>query len=404
MAAEGSRRCFKTAGQIYYGDVQELEDGTCLRHGLGLQIITAETVTGETVIWGRYQGAWRKGQMTGSGVYRWSDGSVYEGCWLNGRPHGHGRLTWPEGSVYDGSWLEGEMHGQGTMLCGFDKLELHGTFYRNCLRDHRREWVDQVKQRDIYRLEHLSIGSFPEARPSVSRCQVHELRDKLTAIMQEPPHLIPLVIATQSCCVEAGCSPAPLGCLERMDGGCTGETSIHIGHAASEKLRKREHRPLFRNAIQAALLESRPLTLIWGDDAARPDGNPQETPQEQDVESVDPVPDSWSLNNFFEPLVLPPDIFDLQHFHGSGMADEFLPAEKQGLVPKPPVKAEGDSEDATPAHPPIVPPPVVHLLRLALVSMKTIPDSASDEMVCAHAIRRFSASIPLHRVSILVVS
>eukprot|EP00931_Biecheleriopsis_adriatica_P116705 TRINITY_DN92313_c0_g1_i1.p1 TRINITY_DN92313_c0_g1~~TRINITY_DN92313_c0_g1_i1.p1 ORF type:complete len:441 (-),score=93.84 TRINITY_DN92313_c0_g1_i1:224-1546(-) len=433
MASSGKRRCFKTAGQIYYGDVEEHADGRCVRHGLGLHIVTAVTVTGDQVVWGRYQGAWKQGKMTGSGVYRWSDGSVYEGNFVDGQLHGHGRLTWPEGSVYDGMWHNGEMHGQGTFTCGFDKLENHGIFWRNCLKDHTQKWVDQVKQREAFRQAHLKIGSYPAEKIHlhVSRCSSDELRAKVLSVLQEPPYLMPLIVPTRSCTVEPapGRSAAPLGILEAHDYGCTLDSTIHLGHAAAEQKRKRDISPLFRNAMRTALLEARLLTLVWGDDTKE---NPQDdqaawgapdgtTVADWGAISVDPVPEAWSLNNFFSPLVLPTDIFDFRHFHGSGMADSFLPEDQAGLVArkaeaakpksrlpsKESVASKGSKapdEEPQAAHPPMDPPPRVHTLQMALMSMKRIPDDASDDAVRQHVIRRFSAAMPLHRVAVIVVS
>lgn len=409
MAGKGNRRCFRNEGQIYYGEVREREDGTCVRHGLGLQIVTAETVTGETVVWGRYQGAWRQDQMTGSGVYRWSDGSVYEGCFVNRQPHGHGRLTWPEGSSYDGDWRTGEMHGQGTFTNGYDKLEVHGFFWRNCIRDHQQKWVDQVKLRESLRLNHLKIGSYPPESVTlpIHRCAPEELLDKVNQVLREPPFLIPLIIAESTCVAGPGVSAAPLGYLEEGKLGCTANTVVHLEYAAREKQRKRNHKPFFRDAIQASLLQSRPFALIWGDE---PPNDPYDS--FWDAADSEPVPKDWSLANFFEDLVLPLDIFNLQHFHGSGMADGFLPSDKRGLVRRektevtePVEEADETPEGETPeaACPAMLPPPVIHLLRVALVSMQKLPSSVRDEAVRTHVIRRFSACVPLHRICVIVV-
>ncbi|CAE8589481.1 unnamed protein product, partial [Polarella glacialis] len=299
--ADGKRRCFRNAGQVYYGDVEEAEDGSCTRHGLGLQIITAETVTADSVVWGRYQGAWKQGSMTGSGVYRWSDGSVYEGHFLDGRLHGHGRLTWPEGSIYDGSWLEGEMHGQGTFTCGFDRLESHGIFRRNCLKQHDGTWLDLMKLRKAKRLAQLEIGAVPqsEVQMPVSRCTPDELQACMSNVLRQPPYLIPLILASESCLGHepSSGSAAPLCFLEADKLGCTAATTVHLAFAAAEKHRKRDYAPHFRTAIREALLTSRTLALVFGDEGGP--GNPQ------DEEDVKAAPEEWSLAHFFHRLTLP---------------------------------------------------------------------------------------------------
>lgn len=402
MVAEGAgkRRCFRSFGQVYYGDVEEDQDGSCTRHGQGLQIITAETVTGECVTWGRYQGTWAHGAITGSGIYRWSDGSVYEGCFLNGKPHGHGRLSWPEGSVYDGSWIEGELHGQGTFYCGFGKLESHGVFRRNCQLQHDGTWVDVVRRRDQRRLASLQIGAVPEKEVdfAVLRCTANDVHSCVDDVLRRPPYLIPLVVATASCSSSGkSSSPSPLWCLEEGEHGCSAATTVHLAHAADQQRRKRDFAPRFRSAIREALLTSRAFGLVFGDDAHP--GNPQE-------DEVEPAPATWSLGHFFDRLALPLDIFDLRNFHGSGMADLFLPSEKKGLhtgdLPNK-VHSDGDEEHEA-AHPAMSPPPTIHLLQVVLVSLKPLADGLSDEAVRDHIIRRFAAILPLHRVSIIVVS
>eukprot|EP00933_Yihiella_yeosuensis_P026492 TRINITY_DN20578_c0_g2_i1.p1 TRINITY_DN20578_c0_g2~~TRINITY_DN20578_c0_g2_i1.p1 ORF type:complete len:397 (-),score=70.01 TRINITY_DN20578_c0_g2_i1:220-1410(-) len=394
MTEVGGRRCFRSSGQIYFGDVDEKEDGSCIRHGLGLQIVTAETVKGENVVWGRYQGSWKKDAITGSGVYRWSDGSVYEGCFLNGRPHGHGRLKWPDGSSYDGSWYDGELHGQGTFVCGYDGIESHGIFRRNCLRQHDGTWLDLVRRREERRVLSLSIGADMEVSLPIQRCTPQEVHACVEDVLRQPPYMVPLVLATTSCPAASGGSAAPLWCLEAAENGCTAATTVHLSHAADLKQRQRDFAPVFRDAIREALLTYRPLGLVFGDDA---------NPQDEDADG--PAPKNWSLREFFDRLTLPLDIFDLRHFHGSGMADLFLPLEKQGLVGKPaPQEAAGeDDEEPTPAHPPLLLPPTLNLLNVALVSLKRISDEG-DDSVRKHVRGRFSAMAPLHRLSIIVVS
>ena len=298
--------------------VEELEDGTCLRHGLGLQLFTARPPRAEgeeeTIVYGRYQGAWKKGRITGSGTYHWSDGTVYEGYFQDGCPHGYGRIRWPEGTVYDGDWNGGEMHGQGTYICGFQNLESHGIFWRNCLRNHAGQWVSKVQEREDLRQQHLRINAYPSTGYviPVVRCGGKDILSKAIQMSQEPPYLVPFLVATQS--FDGGpdaslTSPPPLCCAETETGsalGSTFQTSIHIAHVAVEKRRMRHTDPLFQKAIQTALLERRPFSLIWGED-----DKPQALYDHQleiptdiwDLENAQAVPQDWSLNYFFDKLV-----------------------------------------------------------------------------------------------------
>jgi len=414
----GVKRCFRNGGQIYFGEVEEAADGTCLRHGLGLQLFTArppetaEDGQAPDILHGRYQGAWRKGQLTGSGVYHWSDGTVYEGYFLDGRPHGYGRIKWPEGTVYDGDWNGGEMHGQGTYICGFTNLESHGIFWHNCLRNHAGQWVNKVQEREALRQQHLKINAYPSTSyfMPVIRCRGKEILSKALSMSQEPPFLVPFLLAKQS--YSAGpevslTSPPPLCCAEAdIPGarGCTFGTSIHISHVAAEKRRVRHTDPLFQKAIQTALVESRPFALIWPDDEkpASPFSNHQlEVPVDiWDLENAHAVPKEWCLDYFFDKLVLPTDIFDPPHFQCSSLADAFLPeSEVQSAFSR---DACWSKDTKEPAHPEMQPPPVLHTLRTLLISLRKVPNGAEDESIRKHMLSRFGSAVPLHRIAVLV--
>lgn len=183
---------------------------------------------------------------------------------MDGCPHGHGRIQWPEGTVYDGNWNFGELHGQGTFICGYRHVESHGIFWRNCLRDHNGHWINKIKQREELRQQHLKINAYPTNRfvIPVHFCSTSELLEQALAVSQQPPHLIPFLLATHS---TTGRAP-PLDFVEDTDLGCSVESTVHIGYAAAEKIRARDTDSLFQKAIGTALREARPFTLIWGDD------------------------------------------------------------------------------------------------------------------------------------------
>lgn len=403
----GGRRCFQTAGQIYFGDVEEADDGTCARHGLGMQIITAATVSGEKVIWGRYKGAWRQDRMTGTGSYRWSDGTAYEGGLLDGRPHGNGKLTWPEGSSYEGAWADGEMTGQGSFYSAYDGFAVHGSFVRNCTRMHDGTWVDVARRREQSRAARLRIGALPppsaggpptadESELPVFFCTPDEVCERAIAALRTPPFRVPLIIADDSCPEVGGSfgSRAPLWCLEQGEYGCSPSTTVHLLHAAAEKRRRRDYAQIFRGAIREALESYRPFCLVFGSDPGET-GNPQDGA----------LPAAFSLNEFLDPTSLPPDLFDLQRLHSSGAAEAFLSPEKRGL-PSREVPASGEeAEDGDVApHPPMLAPPVLYLLRFAMVSLQRISSDLDEEAIRAHISTRFSEHVPLHRASVLVVS
>ncbi len=61
-----------------------------------------------------YQGEIKNGLKSGSGVYRWSDGSKYEGQWFNDCEYGYGLKEYANGDSYLGEWKDGLFHGNGT--------------------------------------------------------------------------------------------------------------------------------------------------------------------------------------------------------------------------------------------------------------------------------------------------
>lgn len=63
----------------------------------------------------RYAGEWKQGEMNGHGVFSIGD-SVYEGEFQNGEIEGTGLRRWPDGSSYSGQFHRGEMHGEGVFL------------------------------------------------------------------------------------------------------------------------------------------------------------------------------------------------------------------------------------------------------------------------------------------------
>lgn len=422
IAGDGSKRCFRNAGQIYYGEVIESEAGDAVRHGFGRHLVTATTVNGASVTLGRYEGAWRQGKMTGTGVYRWMDGSVYSGFFVDGRPHGHGELKWSEGSEYDGAWRDGEMDGQGRFYDAFNGIAVQGFFKRNCFRRHDGTWTDMRAQRERHRSSWLHIGAVglsPEAKTRVTlRCAPDALASHVAAALSD--NLVPFVLPGAGCpasnpgssdCKGSRQGQAPMWCLEgdAFEGqGCTPETTVHVSYVAAERRRNRDHSDIFREALCKALMTCRPFALVFGDGGANP----------QDGESPPP---SWQLPTHLGESSLPPDLFDLMHFHASGAAERFLPAEKRAAATKastataapalPPVVATPDpgeqggepgEEAAVPTIPPTA-PPLVYLLRFVLVSLRRLPPGAGPEDVRTHLAKRFGEHVPLHRVAAIVV-
>merc|ERR1711948_132857 len=111
-----------------------------------------------------------------------------------------------------------------------------------------------------------------------------------------------------------------------------------------------------------------------------------------------PLPAAFSLDEFFEPTSLPLDLFDLQHLHNSGASEKFLPAEKRGMRSSSGSVQGSSRETGTgngdcsgcPPHPPMLAPPVLHLLRFAMVSLQRLPCGLEEDAVRERVTRRFA--------------
>lgn len=408
-------RCFQNGGQIYYGECVERLDGI-LRHGHGRQIVTAVTVTGDRVTLENYEGRWQNDEMTGPGIYRWSDGSSYDGVLLNGRPQGHGKMLWPEGSFYDGLWIDGEMSGQGTFYDAFQREEVHGVFHRNFLKT-GGTWVNVRQQRRLHRQAWLEgVGVAADLQP-LARCSVENLGASVSAVLRSGR--VPLILT------DSDKADAPLCWLEQLQCGATADTTVHIAHAAAEKVRQRDYQKLFSAAIREAVISFRPFAVVFA--SSKGDGQ---------------LPSSWALSEFFDAHSFPVDLFDLDNFHAAGCVEHFLPPEKRSamrpslepavrqelvvssLEPEvseskaPDPKAQKGVKNKAPApvnevsevvEPTLTAcantflPPLVFLLRFVLVWLERL-EEVSDDAVRAHVADRFSGHVPLHRVSLVVVS
>jgi hypothetical protein len=402
------KKCLKHAGQIYYGDCIYGPYGQLIRQGYGRQVNTAQTVTGESVTLGVYEGYWDGDTMTGGGVYRWSDGSCYEGSFSNGQMHGYGKFTWPEGSVYDGTWQFNEMRGQGRFDSGFDGDFSQGHFHRNCFRQYDGRWFDVYRVREQLRAAKLKIQSTLDPRTvPVMQCPAdHQaIMGKCHEALLR--NLVPFVFADAT----AGGSPLPF--LEDGDRGLNAKTTLHVSYAAQSKRRQHDYQQLFTNAIQEALLSYRPFALVFGDT----DGNPQAGSE------GDAVPATWKLSEFFNRHSFPPELFDLKLFHGRGRAHSFLPRDKldtllptmpahpdaqvldaeQEAVEEPTGDPPADGTTETPAKPPQMTPPTAYLLRFLLVSLRQLEGGLSPQEIRERVVRRYVEHVPLHRAAIIVI-
>ena len=79
-----------------------LED---LKHGKGrLELLKDGNI---------YEGEFKRGEMTGKGIYLWRNKQRYEGDFVNGIKHGKGIYIWPDGFEYNGEYVNGIREGRG---------------------------------------------------------------------------------------------------------------------------------------------------------------------------------------------------------------------------------------------------------------------------------------------------
>ena len=60
-----------------------------------------------------YEGEFKRGEITGKGLYKWANKQQYEGDFVNGIKHGKGFYKWPDGIEYEGDYNNGIREGRG---------------------------------------------------------------------------------------------------------------------------------------------------------------------------------------------------------------------------------------------------------------------------------------------------
>lgn len=85
----------------YSGDFVDNE-----KHGNGI----IEFVENEEL----YEGEFNQNEITGKGLYIWSNKNTYKGDFVKGIKQGKGKYKWPDGTEYEGDYNNGEREGYGT--------------------------------------------------------------------------------------------------------------------------------------------------------------------------------------------------------------------------------------------------------------------------------------------------
>lgn len=368
-------KCFRTGSKIFHGACKQgyqERKGTFVRHGFGFQVDAAVAPAGrdedgelryEVVVLATYEGHWAEDAMTGTGKYKWSDGSSYEGTLVDGQMHGsRGRYEWPDGSAYEGPWEWGKMHGQGGRLDSkFDGscLGPSSRFYRNCFQSRDLAWVDIMAKMQQEERQRILRGD-PQAL-TVRRCVCAEalgdrskqrqlLQSALTGVLSDG--LVPFVVAEESL------GASVLEFLKNANSTDNASEYVSVRLAAIAKRRARDYHSFFYDAIQSSLRSGTNFVMVFEDDA---EGCEMVRDEQSDWLSRLPatgtassaLPNEWRLDRFYDPNVFPVEIFHPPLFNGRGKAKLFLPELTQPSRPavgeKPPVDAMPEPAERPPS-------------------------------------------------------
>jgi len=379
------QKCFQRAGQLYYGScIAAQGEGSFVRQGFGCLVATAKTASGESVPLGSYEGNWDNDKMHGNGTYKWPDGSCYEGGFIAGQMDGFGRFQWPEGSVYEGTWVKGQMTGQGRFDSRFDGGFLQGRYHRDCYQGTGGKWTNVHEEHRAEERKLILSGSTDNI--SILHCDHNCSGQELLAVIASihSQGYVPFLVADSS----SSCSPC-------SKVGASDAVSIRMAEVATAKKRHRDYKSFLYASLQDALTQDKMLHINFED------------------KDFQEVPTSWSLDNFFDSMSFPVEVFHNKFFNTRGMAYHFLPAELRqkpsaaaGLV-KDIGSAVAESAQAVDA--PDSPPPSeqqeprVYLLRSILSAEMRLPSGLEDGAVREHLIQRYSTYFPLHRTSIVLL-
>eukprot|EP00397_Hematodinium_sp_SG-2012_P053258 GEMP01063468.1.p1 GENE.GEMP01063468.1~~GEMP01063468.1.p1 ORF type:complete len:356 (+),score=48.25 GEMP01063468.1:51-1118(+) len=337
------KKCFRSANELFYGHVKRHpeKENAWIRHGMGKLLATKGTDEEGRVIISTYEGWFEEDKISGNGVYTFQDGSVYHGDLVDGIVHGNGRMTWPDESVYEGSWVNGEMQGQGRFVAEKGEF-MEGEFQRNRF-FYRGVWTDIIEDVIRYRETDALLASGQTQSPVIF-CLPDEtnLHETIEVVLQRD-NLIPFIIADS----ETG-NPTQF----------VGENVLHLGHAVACRRRHQDYKKLFSSGIERAFKEKSLFSIIFAEEEGK-------------------IPDTWTLDNFFDPFSFPLEIFNPKTFRGRPLLQTRFTTEENF----------GD------------------LCRFAIVAFPLeIEVTPMKDAIREAVYQRYSRHIPLHRCAIIVLT
>ena len=69
-----------------------------------------------------YEGNFINNQISGIGIFKWSNGDIYEGEMKNGKMNGYGKYMYKNGQIYEGNYIDGVKHGLGKLIYPDNKI------------------------------------------------------------------------------------------------------------------------------------------------------------------------------------------------------------------------------------------------------------------------------------------
>ena len=128
-------------GRIFFpnGDIYEGKMKNSLPDGEG----KLNFANGES-----YEGDFKQGEMTGQGIFIFSDKTIYIGDIEKGLFNGKGKMKWDNGTEYEGTFIDSSLSGEGIIFNSYQNESYQGMFEKN---EFNGNGIYYYKNGDIYK-------------------------------------------------------------------------------------------------------------------------------------------------------------------------------------------------------------------------------------------------------------